>query len=329
MEALIFNADFEWQLFQAKRRLQSTKKTQEFEHLICWVSPMETIFTEKEYSLDYKRWFFRHNQVEFKTTKAAISISNWLGNYDQIELKRKLQNKAITLQFAANYNLGPRNFSLIHTESEVEPGFLYKYPKSLSGMGHYRYEDKEKIFNLINAREVMTKEKLLNRIKDFSSLWIDGDLKFFYQNIVNDRFQYRGTIIDKAESFLSSHQKDAFEAQIPLLKSWIDTYQGVLSLDSFIYKENNQEQIYYLSEVNCRKTMGYIAWKLSQKFFPDKALVKFKFGRTGYTLKDYEKFYTISDQKIMGLSPVENKFQVFLIGADSESELVDLERIIF
>ena len=329
METVIFNADFEWQLFQQKQNFKSTKKTQEFEYLINWVEPQLTIYTTKDYPKEYQRWFFKFNHESFKFSDDDSSISPWCGNYDQIELKRKLQDQSKTLNFAAQYNLGPQSFSLINDPQQIEPGFLYKYPKSLSGMGHYHYQDREKMENFLRNGEVLTKEKILNRVLDFSTLWEDCELKYFYRNIVTDNYQYRGTLIEKDISFLTKEQKEYFESKKHFLNGWIDNMKGILTIDSFLYEVNGEREIYFLSEVNCRKTMGYTAIHLAKKFFPDASLVKFVFGNYKLPVKDYEKLYVQSNHTIIPISPDEHKFKCFLIAGESENDIFEKENLLF
>lgn len=329
MEAVIFNADFEWQLFQKNQFFKSSKKTQEFEYLINWVEPHQTIYTTINYPKDYQRWFFKFNHEAFKFTDSASSITPWCGNFDQIELKRKLQDKSKTLNFAAQYNLGPQQFSLINDAAQIEPGFLYKYPKSLSGMGHYHFQDQEKMKNLLKSGEVLTKEKILNRILDFSTLWQDCQLMYFYRNIVTDNYQYRGTIVEKNIGFLTSEERDFFESKKHFLLGWLDNLKGIFSIDSFLYLENDQRKIYFLSEVNCRKTMGYSAIHLAQKFFPDAIKVKFLFGNYKIPVSDYEKIYLNSKGLILPLSPDGHKFKCFLIAGDSDQDISNLEKLLF
>ncbi|MEE2672123.1 MAG: hypothetical protein VYA54_10450 [Bdellovibrionota bacterium] len=324
METVIFNADFEWQLFQNSQQLKSTKKTQEFEYLVNWVEPSLTIHTTKDYTKEYQRWYFKFTHEPFKYSADDSEVKPWCGDFSQLTLKRKLQDKSQTLSFAAKYGLGPVDFGLIHDEMEIQPGHLYKYPKSLSGMGHYEFQDKDKIIPFLKRGETLTKEKKLNRILDFSTLWFDGELQSFYQNIVTENYQYRGTLIQEGTPFLTVEQKQDFNLKTALLSSWLEDYRGVLSIDSFIYQENKTEKIYFLSEVNCRKTMGYTASRLKEKLFPHEKLVKFVFGNYKVQVSDYEKLYEKSDKKIIALSPDDHKFKCFLIAAQ---DLTDLERL--
>ena len=328
METVIFNADFEWQLFQNSQQLKSTKKTQEFEYLVNWVEPGLTIHTTRDYAKEYQRWYFKFSHEAFKYSREESDIKPWCGNFSQLPLKRKLQDKSQTLSFAAKYNLGPIDFELISDQSKIQPGFLYKYPKSLSGMGHYEFKDREKMIPFLDRGEILTKEKKLDRVLDFSTLWFDGELQSFYQNIVTENYQYRGTLIQEGTPFLTPEQKEEFNLKTALLSSWLEDYQGVLSIDSFIYEENEMEKIYFLSEVNCRKTMGYTASKLKEKLFPKEKLVKFIFGNYKIKVADYEKLFEKSAKKIIALSPDDHKFKCFLIAANDLEELRKLESLI-
>lgn len=329
METVIFNADFEWQLFQKNQIFKSSKKTQEFEYLINWVEPDKTIFTTLDYPKDFQRWFFKFNHEAFKFSDRASKVIPWCGSFDQIELKRKLQDKTKTLNFAAQYDLGPKDFSLINDPAQVEPGFLYKYPKSLSGMGHYHYQDLDKILNFLKSGETLSKERILNRVLDFSTLWQDCELVCFYRNIVTSNYQYRGTLIEKNTSFLSSEEKAFFDSKKHFLLGWLDNFQGILTIDSFLYLDGDDRKTYFLSEINCRKTMGYTARQLAARFYPDASVVKFLFGNYKLSVSEYEKFFDDNEKKILPLSPDGHKFKCFLIAGGNEQEIDQLEKNLF
>ena len=103
-----------------------------------------------------------------------------------------------------------------------------------------------------------------------------------------------------------------------------------MSIDSFLYTENNEEKLYTLSEVNCRKTMGYIALKLKEKLFKESRYMRLRIFSSSKLKQNYshEEFVSQFENKIIPLSPLENRFITFALAEDSLGELNELEDLL-
>lgn len=318
MEALIFNTDFEAKLFQNDFRLQSSKKTQEFEYLINWIHPTQTIYTSKTYASDFRQWFEALTTEKFRTTENQNNIVPWCANFEQLELKKKLQDKHQTLEWAQKLGIGPTQLQMVEDEESLEPGYLYKLNDRLSGMGHFTYNDKEKILKELEQGRRLSKEPLLKRRVDFSSLWSDGEIKFCYENLITENFQYRGSLIGKESYQLPTGYQPAWRDGLKKIMDYCQGYRGHFSVDSFI----SDQGLYLVSEFNCRKTMGYCAYELKQKYFAQSPFMLFYFVRSCLEIEQYQKIYTTFNQSILPLSPSDHRFQCFLIAGENREDVL-------
>ncbi len=318
--AWIFNSDYEDRLFSNRlTNIQSTKITQEFEYFIHLLNPEYTIFTTKFYSQEYKEFLKEFSGFELKLTTRAKHISNWCAEYDQLTMRQKLQNKNNLASFLK------LDVHFLKSKDELEEGFLYKYPKSLSGGGHYFFpKDQKKILSLINSGEVLIKEKIYKRYFDFSTLVENGKVIKRYRNFIDDYFQYKGTLIED-DFELDEELEQDYERSIEDILDYSDEYKGVMSIDSFCYFENTRKHLYPACELNIRKTMGYIAFRLKEKYFnkfSNLKLLLMKNPNKEIQRLNLEK--EIGDKVIM-LSPSNNRFLVFIIFSNEKEELIYLE----
>ncbi|MFL5785389.1 MAG: hypothetical protein ACJ76H_12300, partial [Bacteriovoracaceae bacterium] len=111
-------------------------------------------------------------------------------------------------------------------------------------------------------------EPLLKRSHDFSHYVFPDGKVIRYENLVDERFQYRGTVIADELSFAGEVEKNEwtqFESRLEKIIHYYgkDSLYGY-SVDSFVYEKNGEFLIYPLCEVNARRTMGRLAWEFSQ-----------------------------------------------------------------
>ncbi len=323
--AWIFNGDFEIRLFSEQfQNIQSTKMTQEFEYFIYLLEPNKYIFTTKGYSQEYKDYIKSIVGPEIKTTRHAKNIIGWCSNYEQKEILLKYQNKETVLKIQIEKELTSEKICFLRDVAELEEGYLYKYSKSLSGGGHLKFpRDDIKIKKLLKEGETLIKEKIHKRIFDFSTLIEKGEVLAVYENLIDDYFQYKGTII--SDDFrLPTNIKTQYEECLKVFLKELTDYKGVLSIDSFLYSKGREVKLFPACEFNMRKTMGYIAFSIKKKYFNHFKSMKLVLKKNkGYKL-DYSSIARFSGS-IFLLSPLENRFLVFVILGNSVDEINLLE----
>lgn len=90
------------------------------------------------------------------------------------------------------------------------------------------------------------------------------------------------------------------------------------SFDSFFYHDESGEiDLYPLTDLNYRKSLGHVLHELSQRFFPEKPTLLIKLNRKSLNGLPSQEIFSSSHLTSIGLSPKEFKFQYFLISSPS------------
>jgi hypothetical protein len=326
--AWLFNSDFEDQIFSDKKiQFNSSKQNQEFEYFISYLDPTKNIFTSKQYSGDFHQYIKSFTGVEFKCANKAKKIIPWCSDYLYKGDCLKYQSKTQFYLYMKKNAYHEHESTFIDSMDKVEAGYLYKDPHSVSGMGHYSFpKNKNVIEKKIQQNIELIKEESLNRVKDFSTLIIDNKIVAIYENIIDRNYFYSGTIFQRDEAVPQAF-KSEYEAFIGKLCIDFSDYRGVMSIDSFLYLKNGEVKLFKACEVNLRKTMGYIAYSLKEKYFSSTNYFCF---RIIYKKMNEGISYEIIDMEFGGrvkfLSPLVNRFQVVIFDCKSRVEYIELEK---
>ena len=311
MKAIKVNADYESVLFFNKP-LPVVNEALEF---LAFYIEDRPIITSKKYSDEFL------NHVERLTGHRPVlkkegAFDNWWGELKNIPLEQKLNSK----EMSAELNIKEgwcQDTHIISSLSDLPPldkTYLAKNPYGMSGQ-NFCLVSEGRLQNL----EVMLKhgkvilEPLLDRVYDFSHyVFPDGKI-IRYQNLVDKKFQYKGTILSDLP-FTHEISKDEWSRFDEALKKIIDHYKhpemtSGFSVDSFVYREGSELKIRFLSEVNYRKTMGYVAYKLKEKLAPD-------YLWTCFTLLPQEK-----SENTFVLSPAGVRFEMSFLRSLTSREL--------
>lgn len=301
------NIDFEEKLFASKYNdFESSKQNQEFEFLIVLLEPRSKIFSTRLYSTTYKDWVFKTTGSHLKITDSAKNAQFWWGQFDNIDVLKSFQSKIEIQKLGLNEKVPSQVVSNSSELSDSEK-LLCRFPYQKSGQGNFIWpNDKNKIEKkLKNNPCVVT--KLLDRKSDFSTIIENQKVVGLVENIVDEKFQYRGTVCNGFE--VPMHLKTEYEEKLARVLALLKNanYTGICSIDSFIYGD---EQLYFLSEINMRKTMGYVALQLKNKY---------GLGTEFSFLLSREKLSTACLECI---SPEGNLFYTYTSNSDVRSSLI-------
>ncbi len=224
---------------------------------------------------------------------------------------------------------------------------LAKAPYSSSGRGllwlppgKLHQSEKQIISGILKKQSTISLEKVLNKKVDFAMLFYsDGsgnvdftglslfetDTKGTYdKNIVtsqNNILQKLQTLVDISLLERIKHSLISF-----LNQSFGFLYHGYIGIDMMIYAENGQFRLHPCVEINMRKTMGVLAFKLQEYFFSENATGYFKIdfsNKSGELLQKHTKMKEtypakFSDDKIqsgyLSLCPVNenSKYRAYI-----------------
>lgn len=309
---LFFNADFEKQIFSKNIKLESNKINQELEYFLFFLE-REKVYTSKHYSEEYTN-HVKSLGGEVLTTSLLQDITCWWSSYDDVEKLRKLNSKISSTKLAIENNLCHPETKIIYDISEVQDNFLYKDPRGFSGQGIFKSSEISKISNVLKQTPIVA-TPFLHRVIDISYLYAHGS-EIIYQNLVDQFFQYKGTIIGKIDC--DEKLIESFSVAAQIVKDFMNSNNAlqVWSMDGFIYKDKTLK-LYALCEINYRKTMGYITWKLHKKF-NNNGVSQLLMVPNNKMKK--QSFY-IKEKNIFQLSPLNNKFITFLLMASDLEEL--------
>lgn len=315
MEVAFVNSDYEEVLYSDNPTLiSSNKKNQQFE-FFAWLLDYDTIYSTRQYKEDYLLFLEKLTGKKKKTTTKNEDLTLFWGKTSPLHEMQKLNSKITSTRFALEKKLCPKETRFMKAPFELLEDEIAKRPFSFSGRGH-----------LTGPRTVKEEgeyilEKKYKRLMDFSALCFK-DKTLFYKNRVDEKFQYKGTLISRESetpSFLSPKFQRKYLEDIACIREEFD--QGLAleesySVDSFLYfdEKNKEEKLYSLCEINFRTTMGKMAYKLSKEYLPSYA-----YHFLGITSKKRSERMS---EKHLYLSPDDNFFHVVLLGADSEEELL-------
>lgn len=262
-----FNADYETWVFGGEKEYDfpSNRTNREFEHFIQFFED-EPVYTTRKYSKIFTSRFENIFKKEFKTTDSKKKTRPWWCPINQKSLDLILHSKGTSNQLAIE--LGAAHGRLVN-ESNFSPkeGHIYKNLGELSGRGHFLWpKDEGKIKTALSNGHSLLEEPLRERVFDFSSLILESGEIVYYRNLVDSRFQYKGTALGELDwslGPLKNYKKDVQKIAQYYLSLGA---RGPFSVDSYLYEEGGELKLCLLSEVNARKTMGFIALKLAELF---------------------------------------------------------------
>jgi hypothetical protein len=313
----LFNTDYELKLFSSNPQIkESSRLNQEFEYLMHYLdySPIATL---KQYSKEAIEKIEFLSNKKFELDSNIKNAKNFWGELKDIELERKLNSKITTTQFLIENGLSHPSTLILNEIDEkfLSKNFVIKLAGGFSGKEVYSGDK----FKFKNGPIIV--ELKLDRLFDFSVLNENG-VNYIYQNFIDKHFQYRGTIINRStvlnpEMFLIDFNISEDEAKKynnflkQIKKNWGEN--SIYSIDSFIYQNDLLRKVYFMSEINYRKTFGWLTLKLADKFLKD-------FQWVGLFLSKLKNLDKNSEFKIISLSPNENQFQVYLCGSNHLTE---------
>lgn len=332
MKNIKVNADYESVLFKNK----PLPKINEALEFLAFFLDERPVISSKKYAEEYL------NYVEAITGRRPHTVhegnfENWWGPLKNIELEKKLNSKKMSAEFNKDSFIISSLKDLPDLKGRT---YLAKNPYGMSGQNFSMVEE-GRLENL----EVMLKngkvvlEPFFDRFNDFSHYIYPNGVRICYENIVDKKFQYRGSIFrdytqptinqlsfyNKIELSEWTEFSDTLDTIIKLYST--SEMNSGFSVDSFVYREGYEKKIRALSEVNYRKTMGQIAFELSVKFGGVRRFSAFLLSKSGGInfgqLKD-----TISpigwrhdlSRGVIALSPGDVRYDMFFLSALNEEE---------
>jgi hypothetical protein len=326
-----FNSDLEDYLASDNTHypFNSNKRNQELEYFLFWLEK-EKVYTTKKYDESYLRFIQSLRGSSVETTQQKNHLKAWNSDITNKQLLKILNSKLTSYQFAIANHLACDETQFYKLGDEIKPHYIYKQAFGVSGIGTWRGDLARDKIQEISLTEELVCEPKLDRFFDFSTC-VTETQDYVYQNQVDEFFHYKGTTL--GINFESFSWFKEYQENITKIKNH---YQSLgiarpYSIDSFLYRKEGKEYVYTLSEVNARKTMGYIAIALWQKYFLNFRYCRLHFvnrKKCRLNFNHSEIFQKFSGQ-IICLSPLDNLFLTFLTAENSLHDLNELDDDLF
>lgn len=311
------NIDYESVLFHSQL---GPKGINEYLEYLAFFIQEDVVLTSKKYSQDYLDYVARISGVTPKTQQAGAA-DNWWGPLKDLNQERHLNSKLNSSDLAISQGWVEAQILNSHLESYPE-NFFFKDPFSMSGKGFRSTADAKHI-----KKFPQILERKLHRIFDFSHYVLPDGQTIAYANVVDEKFQYKGSeFLDWRDATIenlgfykevSLARWQEFRERLQVIKSHYHVANNFgYSIDSFVYEENGELLIYPLCEVNYRRTMGRVSYELSQKYAANKKITKLVVTKAK---KDFYKEFV--REGVIVLSPGDARFELIFFMADTMEEL--------
>lgn len=327
MKAIKVNADYESVLFKNKP-LPQVNEALEF---LAFFLDERPVVTSKKYSESYFAY------VETITGRKPLTVregksENWWGPLTNIDLEKKLNSKEMSAEFNQDSFIISSLDELPDLKGKT---YLAKNPYGMSGQNFSMVEEGrlENLKSMLKSGKAII-EPFFNRSYDFSHYVFPNGISICYENMVDKKFQYRGTILRdytrptlESLSFHTNIDATEWKNFSQRLEKIIAEYKTAelscgFSVDSFIYSEDSKLKIRALSEVNYRRTMGQVAFELSIKFGGVRRFSAFLLSKTNSMSFDEMKEKIVSIQwrhdlsrGVILLSPGDVRYDIFFLSA--------------
>lgn len=312
MKSQRVNADYESVLFHGK---PSSVINQAIEFFLFFLSDAP-LNSSKKYDPAYLEY------VHSLTGRRPVIVSqadyeNWWGPLTNPELERWWNSKATSRL------LNPDSFMLASENDllklQLDQRYLLKDPFGMSGqrMQLYRSDEANKL------KWPLLAEPFFDRVHDFSHYVFPDGKVIAYENLVDGRFQYKGTVFTRLDnavvenlsfySELSAAHWKKFASELTHIQAFYAQEQNLTgySIDSFTYRQQEQLHIRALSEVNYRRTMGRCAYELGIRHSEGEWFGFFLLKRGNQPLWKMPELSKL----VMVLSPGDSRFEILTLAA--------------
>lgn len=282
-----------------------------------------------------------------KHTKDKSNSVNWYGELRDLELERNLNNKLSVYELLKSFDELPADVHIVNSSPEIKnilkssdhKKWILKSPYSCGGQNIRFITSSEEIPDSLEYTHIL--EPYLDRVLDLS-LYYDPKTKdkFYYVSHIHQNCTYLGGRIYQDRTMLDQDLKndgvyDVFMEVIQKLERYLEVIKKYklsqpVTLDSFIYRENNLLKGYPLCETNYRISMGTINQSL-RKFLPEKGVGLLMALKADHS-KDWKSILPYSqDNKtgIISLNEGNPRSAILLLSAPNLKTLYKYNQLVF
>lgn len=322
MRALRFNADFEERLSGKPPKPQLNAA---LEFFAFWLTDRPVLVHR-----DYPAAYFDHVEAQVGARPVVATsgdAEDWWGTSEPVELMRALNSKTEFLRWCQGH--WPMRAQVCDdldaVRACVQTGtYLIKASDGMSGRGHQRVTPAELPQLTFPWRAPVVVEPLFARTRDVSALWVPEEKRFiFYANEIDQRFQWRGSLLHSPTLAEPPSGTGDWALRLAELQRSVAArgYHGPFSVDAFFYDEHATEHFHPGSEMNPRKTMGWLAYQFARA----SSAPWVKLALRPRVLSEAAWDAAVTHPSAQLLSPPRNPFAWYVVRGDSEAAVREHE----
>lgn len=277
------NFHYEYQLANIQlSQGQRVKINKEYEYLALLWGGVKALANYQEYDLDYLKLCEKFNPEIpiLKNNEEEFDRYFW----GELSHKSSLINSKITSsQLGESLGLN-QNESILRSTDELRE-FLRKRTSgpsiirtdfSVSGRGVFIYRPEDDLDPLLKKvekerqKQALVVSPYLDRVQDFSVIMSKDNENIIYETVVDNNGKFCGVFIDRDK--MHSLRMWMSDRDAEVYKRIFDKYRLLgadkIQVDSFYYYRGKEKKIFHLVEVNARKTMGEMAYRIFVRNYP-------------------------------------------------------------
>ncbi len=302
------NFTFEDEL-RSCQKIQYHKKNTFFEFLFLWIEDSsKTLWSKHTYSQIFLEKIKNLSGSLPEITKDADEPILWWGNsLDPRE--REINDKLTSFKVRKFLGLDIEDSFIANNENDLKllkcnSSYLFKDGLGFSGRGQVNCPQKATKLSF----PIVVEPRLI-RARDIGLTLLNDQDYFCIENFNDDNGQFKGgLLLDEVPEHILIKGRLIFE--------WYKKKFGVenIQIDMFSYCIEDEMKWNYLCEINHRRTMGWVIWKLKSVFNTNYAAIKI-FPK-GTSIPESDELI-----KIIELSPKDHQMSVYFFGAAREKDL--------
>lgn len=255
------------------------------------------------------------------------------------DICRKVNSREFSHTIQKECNWALHNSQIIYTYKE-----LIRYTKNLVGNIVLKplFGNSGAGFTFISLPNEINEQKItfpiiiepwVERVDDFASLIEinkDGSYEIIghHQNICNRSGAFYGTLISDSNPIISDYQQQILEMiDTVTTKIYNEGYWGIVSIDSFTYKDNSTTKLALAIDINCRYSMSFVAHSVYKKLGNKALFYRFIAKRRHKLPRDYNLLPNELNGKLLN-----NKSRAILLSplrVEYENQSFELPRSAF
>ncbi|MCF8058588.1 MAG: hypothetical protein K9K67_04775 [Bacteriovoracaceae bacterium] len=332
----LVNIDFEKALNRSSFEFPTWNKLDgELEYLFFWLNEEnQALFTKKSYSADYLKYIEELTGTSKSYSATPDRYELWWGqlnNEDDFDLEKKINSNLILPKIRDELGLDANLGQVFTKENDLQKYLaginqevVIKDEFGFSGQGLKFTVDK------VSKYPVLV-ERWVERVRDFG-VYVDHNQVNITQSHIGPKGTFKGSLIKN-----EFPENEVIKKEVKRIFDYCHSHYKVdfLQIDMYQFMSGSTLQFQFLGEINHRRTLGTVGFKLHEKFgnkvsflgiIPSHKIIKNESPKELISSFDKLAYNPVTKTGVIMLSSGLENFSLFLFTEESERTLQFLIR---